>query len=94
MKLTNEKDWINNFAKIFKTKKTGMNIISIPLAEPVTLKLQRKGKDGVRIDEVTLVPSVNERGYSSVTLLTGSPSAEYKVNENHIFDVSAPPKKD
>lgn len=94
MKLTNEKDWINNFAKIFKTSKAGVNVISIPLAEPVTLKLQRKGKDGVRIDEVTLVPSVNEKGYSSVSLITATPNEEYKIGDKHIFDVSAPPKKD
>lgn len=62
------KGWVNNFIQMWRTKDNDKKFfLSMPLAEPVTLKLQRKTRDGnFIIEEVTLVPQTNDKGYSSV----------------------------
>jgi hypothetical protein len=84
--------WINNFGKIFQSK-NGKNFISIGLAEPVTLKLQRHSKGETFLEEVTLTPEVDEKGFSSVRIMLSEPKEEFRVSERHLFDLSVPPPK-
>lgn len=66
--MSNKKEWVNNFAKMWCTKEDNKKyFLSMPLAEPVTIKLQRKKGDDFVVEEVTLVPIVNDKGYSSVS---------------------------
>lgn len=90
-------NWINNFARVWQKKGEKKFFMSMPLAEPVTLKLQRKTKDGFAIQEVTLVPEENEKGYSSIMFTMKKPEA-YEYNgetitppENLKYEISVPP---
>lgn len=85
--------WVNNVGKIFKTRK-GTNILSLPIAEEVEIVLQRKTKEGEKLERVLLKPTVNEKGYSSVVFTLSKPDEEYKINDNHLFDLSLPPSRE
>ncbi len=61
--------WVNNVIQMWSKKDDKKKFfLSIPLAEPATLVLQRKTKDGFVNETVTLVPTENDKGYSSVIL--------------------------
>jgi hypothetical protein len=93
-----QSSWVNNIAKIWRKKDNSGNFMSLPLAEPVTLKLQRKTKDGFVVEEVTLIPQTNDKGYSSVMFTMKKPEPyqgrEGVVNppENLKFELSLPPQ--
>lgn len=89
-----DKGWVNNFAQMWNKKGDKRKFfLSIPLAEPVTLKLQRKTKDGFVTQEVTLVPTENDKGYKSVILpmKKAEPYKEYTPPENLRQVASVPP---
>lgn len=93
--------WVNNFAKMWQKSSKDGYFLSIPLAEAVTIKLQRKTQDGFVTQEVTLVPQTNEKGYSSVMLTMKKPEAYtnrggdiVKPNEKLKFELSLPPQSE
>ena len=97
--MSGKSEWINNFAKIWK-KKGGEKkfFMSIPLAEPVTIKLQRKTADGFVEQSVTLIPQENDKGYKSVMLTMKKPES-YERNgetvtppESLAYELSLPPQ--
>ena len=90
----NKGKWINGFARVWKTKNNNF-ILSIPLAEPVTMKLERRNKEGeVSIEDVTLIPTKNEAGYTSVVINLSEPKEEYRLSPSHTFDLSVPALKE
>lgn len=92
--MVDKKGWVNNFAQMWNTKADKKKFfLSIPLAEPVTMILQRKTRDGFVNQEVTLIPQTNEKGYSSVMLTMKKVEAndKYTPPENLRQEVSVPP---
>lgn len=90
--------WVNNIAKMWKKKDKEGYFLSLPIAEPVTIVLQRKIKEGFVNQEVTLVPQENEKGYKSVMFTMKKPEA-YQYNGETIsppqtlkFECSLPPQ--
>ena len=92
-----EGNWINNFVELWSKESNGKrtrNLI-IPLAETVTIKLQRKlAGGGFAIEEVTLIPSTNEKGYKSLFINLKEPNKteKYTPHANLKFVGSIPPK--
>lgn len=92
-----DEKWVNNFCSIWvrgegDDKKYSM---SIPLAEPVTIKLQRYiSGGGFAIEEVHLVPYTNDKGKKSIRAFLKKPEAneKYTPHKDLKFVGSIPPK--
>ena len=94
------KEWVNNIARMFKSK-NGNYFLTIPLAEPVTIVLQRKTKEGFVDQKVTLMPDENEKGYKSVRFLMTKPESYTKRDgtvvdppESLKFECALPPQNE
>ena len=97
--------WINRFVQMWNyTKKDGSKarMLSLPLAEPVTIKLQRYKNKEFFIEEVTLTPTVNAKGFSSLAIfldkldrsVTLDNGNTFERPENLTHEGTIPPPKD
>jgi len=78
--MSQKRSWFNKLAQVIQRKQDGRLVdgsffMTIRLAEPVTLKIQRGREGDFKTEEVTLVPQTNEKGYSSVILGMQAPRA-------------------